>query len=608
MLLHLTTLSTDGRPDVRNGSIQTISRIFDNFGEQLSPNSWFLCMHSVLFELIGLNLHVQQDLRSPGSSSDVENLKGWNNTSKMILETTSGLFSSYASSIRQHQRYEELWEAFAGFQKGYLSCQSNALNTSVYASISDILSKFDSGELLGLAAVERMLTVWLKHFPVETTAADVSQTNQDAFLSYVRALKDIYRLLKPNVKPVTAKEILNNLKRAVAESDAAAYSADIEYATELQKQVMECLNVFSNDIAIIIPELIILLADLIVLPLNPAPTDGSKKRPTFVALSKLAMGLAQDTVPKHVSSKEMYTSGALHAILRSLAISIDQKNSWRSSSKPSTVWRPATTAAVIILKAVLPQLHQHSLDKNIIAPIWDGVVTITDRVAHTNVVGVPATVPLADHEDFDVQSLGSLRDAMTPLLGSPTVTDSARRIYVLSLFHSSLIHATEAGEIPDTDKSPLQGLFDVRLGRTYDPSPNPRSKMAYFCLSEMGSLVSSHDGSIERVKLAQAAAPYLILRAALTLKAYIADQPLRGRMPQPYSQRRELMFVLNLIKDLESEPKAIPDAPGVSSQHRKHLHRLYPLLTKAGRVCKNDEKVLQEIMSVMDVIGEEFGL
>ena len=76
----------------------------------------------------------------------------------------------------------------------------------------------------------------------------------------------------------------------------------------------------------------------------------------------------------------------------------------------------------------------------------------------------------------------------------------------------------------------------------------------------------------------------------------------------PEAQRQEVLFVLRELGKLESEPQAIPDAPGVRSRYRKHLHRLYPLLNKAARVARRDGDVFGEIMRLMDLVGEEFGL
>jgi hypothetical protein len=132
--------------------------------------------------------------------------------------------------------------------------------------------------------------------------------------------------------------------------------------------------------------------------------------------------------------------------------------------------------------------------------------------------------------------------------------------------------------------------------------------MSYVCFDELVSLVALHDGSDPRTKLAQAAAPYLILRAGLTLRAYIADQPLRGRCPQPLSQRREMLYILKALVKLRCEPVAIPDAPGVESERKKHLHRLYPLFAKAVRAAARDQEVLEWLGKALDEVGMEFGV
>lgn len=117
------------------------------------------------------------------------------------------------------------------------------------------------------------------------------------------------------------------------------------------------------------------------------------------------------------------------------------------------------------------------------------------------------------------------------------------------------------------------------------------------------------------VRLARTAAPYLILRCALTLRAFAADQPLRGRMPQPLSQRRELERVLMSLIALRSEPEAIGGGAGAGAGEgsrgvAKHLYGLYPLLVRAAMVNVNggDERVVKLVAGALEVVGRELGL
>lgn len=79
-------------------------------------------------------------------------------------------------------------------------------------------------------------------------------------------------------------------------------------------------------------------------------------------------------------------------------------------------------------------------------------------------------------------------------------------------------------------------------------------------------------------------------------------------MPQPLSQRRELLYVLKALVQLRCEPDAIPDAPGVESEGKKHLHRLYPLVARAVRAAARDQEVLEWLGRALDEVGMEFGV
>lgn len=79
-------------------------------------------------------------------------------------------------------------------------------------------------------------------------------------------------------------------------------------------------------------------------------------------------------------------------------------------------------------------------------------------------------------------------------------------------------------------------------------------------------------------------------------------------MPQPSSQRRELLYIIQKLLSLECEARAIPDAPGAISEHRKHLHRVLPLVSKAIKVAYRDEKVLGELSRMVALVSEEMGV
>jgi hypothetical protein len=594
--------------EVRNGAVQTILRIFDNYVDQLGPETWIFCLRVVLFRMIEANLNVQLSLRSSERTSNSESISSWTDTTRVILKAITSLFTAYMDIITSPADFGNAWSTILKFFELYYTCHSHSLGASIFTAITGVLCKIHDPEKIGVPALLQTASLWRKYFDHRGLWRDEGESAQEAFVTYAQAFKEIYRLSSDFIEADDVLAMMTNLEQSILLSEKIAYSSDVDYMTSLQTQVIECVTLVRSNIKGAPPFLIKLLSRLVALPFAKKSTDSNQKGPTFVALSKAAMTLLQSLAVKHISQEDVFTSGALDFALASLAKPIQEKYIWQLEGKAPATWQKATSTALAILEPALPQARNFSLSKDLTKAIWDQVINIGSGISAAAISSASPTTSFEKDETFDITSLTRFRDMITPSLGSPSIPDITRRTYTLTLFTNSLIHATEPGEIPPPGTGPLTDLYKIRYGRTSDPAPALRSRMAYFCLSELVALVALHDSSTECVKLAQAAAPYLILRATLPLKAFIADQPLRGRMPQPDSQRRELLFVLREMGKLECEPKAIPDVEGVSAPMKKHLIRLFPLLCRAVRVAGRDGEVLGELVGLVEGVGKEFGL
>lgn len=271
-------------------------------------------------------------------------------------------------------------------------------------------------------------------------------------------------------------------------------------------------------------------------------------------------------------------------------------------------------------------------------------------------------------KELMIPSLGS------ELISDRTRSTYAEGLFRTSIIHSpapseeEIVFGSDNGRIDGLQQA-LSALSKPRNGRTIDPVPTRRKEMSYVCLDELFDIVAAHDenaagpeivlqpptprfpvpggspptnldplkspvpdttGASQKanesktngasgesrhslyINLARTAAPYLILRCALTLRAFVADQPLRGRMPQPLSQRKELERVLRCLINLHSEPAALPVGPGrdVHQATARHLYGLYPLLVRAAMVNVNggDEKIVGLVAKALEVVGGELGL
>jgi hypothetical protein len=600
--------------DTRTGAIQTLLRIFDAYGHQLSPEAWSMCLQSVMFNLLSSIESQLEENNDSESSMSSKDKTGWNETTVVVLSGITNLLADYLDVLSSHPTFAKSWQTLLNHFNTLLDFKVLDINTAVFKALQKLLSRGNLEEKSQTnfdgPALDLAWGLWSQSLPVIQPDPSAKRfDNQNYLTAYVSAFPEIYRLIEADLNADRVRTIITLLREAIQQASAAAYSADIDYLTPLQTQVLEALRIIRTDIEGVPAALISQVAEFVALAFDrKEPSSSEGQRPTYVALSKAAMTLLEKLVVSHSSDLDIYTSGALSSSLTALAKPIVLKYSFPITTKSTYPWKQATTSALAILESILPILTKAGFKDEAIRSLWTSIVTIANGITNADSKDAPETVNIKDDEAFDITAFLKLRELITPALGSPTIPDKTRRMYTESLFHMSLIHAPQPQELPQVNQELLATLYQPRKGRTVDPAPSPRARMSYVCFDELISLVTVRDSSEARIKLAQAAAPYLILRAGLTLRAYIADQPLRGRMPQPLSQRRELLYILKALVKLRCEPEAIPAAPGVESEEKKHLHRLYPLLVKAVRAASRDQEVLEWVGKALDEVGMEFGV
>jgi hypothetical protein len=613
LLRRVSDMTIDSREEVRTGAIHTILRIFDNYGDEISSATWQLCLWTILLPMLRANAEIYDALvpstDGPYPDDLVPIIKGQIVTSKLMLEGTSKLIADYLPAIAQCSQFKRIWQRLMETLTAYLDCHLHDLNAAVYTSVTELLSSVPNPKAIGSDAVEQAAAIWTRHFP-ETRPHPMSSTNQEALESYIRSLKEIYRLTENDIKPEAISRIAENLELAVRRSKIPSFSSDVDSLTKLQREVLGCLSMLRTDLEGGPATICGLLARFIGLPCEAGKGELESTGLTFIAFSKASMEMIQPFVAKHADCDDIFED-ALLLLLTNLELPISLKYQWSKQGKTPFLWQKATSTLLVVLEHSIPRIFDVRLSQKQLHKYWEVIVQSGRGITRADVDAAPSSAPIFDDEDFDVSSLVKFNSLVIPALGSTSIPDTTRRKYTRGLFESSLIHVIEDGELPDLESEPLKDFYNVRFGRTYNPDPTLRGVMAYQAFDDLIALSALDDSTPARIKLSQAAAPYLILRAALPLKAYIADQPLRGKyMPQPQSERQELLFVLRRMTELVTEPKAIPEAEGVKSDGKRHLMRLYPLVVKvlevAGRTARPDEELIGAMRGLLDVVGEEF--
>ena len=553
--------------------------------------------------------HYKSTLDILSMSEKTELLRSeWNSTTVALISAIAHIFAQRFEVIRSEHDFARVWNDLLNCLNLFLDRDILSLSTSIFTGLTEILEEVDNVQDIGTPAVDRVWELWEKFNPVSTNDGSKAKSGtQDAMMAYLRCIPQIYRLMSSSKKCEHAGSVIHEIQSCVAQAEVPDYSSDIDRMTPVQKGVLENLKIIPLEDESIRNQLVDFVASLVTLPYEYAKTD-TGRGPTFLALSTAAITALQT----YVIRKEIPTSiTSFHIVtraLQALAVPIHLKYSWHTEENRQSSWKRATTAAVQLLEPCIPLLTLVQQEETQIGTFWDQVVKITDGVVAADCEYCENSTEILKDQEFDIEAASKILKTVTPALGNSCIPDGVRRHLAEVVFEKSLVHEPHPDDLAQPGQGLLEGLKYDHIGRTQDLPPTARFKMSYFLLDELFKLVAASDGSAERIRLAQAVAPYLVLRCGLTLKAYVYDQPLRGRMPQPWSQKREMFCVLKKMSDLEIEPKAMQDVPDMVSEHKKHLIKLYPLLTRALKAALRDEEMTKALGEVLELLEPDFGL
>ncbi|KAL4773049.1 hypothetical protein BDW60DRAFT_206801 [Aspergillus nidulans var. acristatus] len=623
LLLRIVDITTDSRSEVRNCAIHTLLRIFDAYGQQLSPQAWCLCLNRVLFRLLEqIEATSTNILIKGGRDSET---KAWIETTVLVIKGICDLITNYFETIAKDDRFDQSWELLLGHFQKLASRRLLAFSQAVFSSLSSILLRAQSPTGLSTQSLQSAWAVWSNGHPTDKKEMlDLDQPNQDAAISYLHSFQQIYRLYKDNLTKQDIGTILQHMKLIVRNSIIPKYSPDIDRPSVLQILVIDCVRMMCLEKDDSQGQIIQCLSEFTDYALTRWSPDDDSRKPTYVAFSKSAIDLLSWYVAEYGIKQDIFVEGSLSTALEHLAAPIIQRYEWPGKDKEPSIWRKATTALLNILRVAIPYVEKQygTASETEVSRFWKWVAEIVNGIVSARgyrTVPIPGPTLLSD-EAFDIDAFLALKSLIIPSIGAPVIHDDIRRNFACALLHSSFIYLPQRHDLPAKyrEDDSLEGIYHIRPGRTFEPPPSTRSKMAYAALDTLFELSSSpslslttDEETVKRTSIARSISPYLILRCAVSLKGYIADQPLRGLMPQPTPARRALLHLLRGMIELQSEPSAIPPPPMANGlpcnpSRKKHLEWIYPLVVQAVQVAGKERgagEVLQTLSEVLRVVG-----
>lgn len=629
LLSSLTELTVDSRLDVRNSALRVLLRVFEAHGQYLTSTAWQFCL-----EFIILKTFEEQTTRLL-VTTNVTEATSWEDSLIALNEGLGRLLGTFVLTIMDGGDPFHTWNKLFQIQARQLQEKPSArIFSSVCGLIVEVLEALKNGEMADSRLLDGPYRLWSRNHPTQVSRHlddpnEVSENDtskgkeaptQQAALAFIDAFVAIYTFKSPPAPFIDPSNAIDAIQEAIF-TCSHTYGGDFDQPSVEQAKALfvipKLYDAFKKDPSKFMRHLF-RFAEAFLGGIENS--DGhvifNVRRPSYMAFSASSISLIRTAIVQKSQADEILEKWAVIEALDCLTRIIKFKHVEVTKEQKPSIWQIATNAAVDIIEHVtsLTQLETQKATPG----FYDASIKVAKAVLFT--IKIPELAPddylARKPEDFDVQAFQRLHSALVPAMGESNVSETVRRNYATTVFVASLVHKPKRHDLPpatDLLETPLGSLYQIRHADVIEPRPAERLHVSYAALDALIGLIASpgarssrRQDTARRISIAKAAAPYIVLRAALPLKSFIADQPVGATLPIPPTITDELTYVLDKLASLESEDAAIPagsggdngTSSGANGKGKRHLRHLYPIFVEFL-------EVLRALPREMDVMGNE---
>ncbi|KAI5479516.1 endosomal peripheral membrane protein [Pseudohyphozyma bogoriensis] len=536
--------------------------------------------------------------------------KQWDDSKTLALKSMGNVFFEYLPKIVRTSRYEETWAAFVGhLKRSFVEDRPQAATASMQ-SLEKVLSvALDGAEVSRIASSwEVAWAAWdeighaivaLSHPPAGGNAKTFTQINLEA---YVKVALPIYTPPYITFDLTRIHRLLAILKAVLTYTRSPDFRPDVDSLTPLQASILEVVAAIKLEIpgaaSAVLSDLSEYLTLAFIAAFDSEGETSIKSRPrvtqrvSYIALTKEVMPHVLWLFQRYKEDASIYDQGAVERMLAAYALPLKLKHDCPAPSKfgsDQLLWK---TATVNFLKAVRDTVVAlQTLGPNLPTATFEGIWRhIVDGFRGALLADSNAS---AEHhsaeeqheeENFDLALLASIEQDVVPYIGNALVPDelikrlgkclqTASRLYELDLPNASSSlndNLSSADSIMEADvghESTKETRFDSdfdrqatgeMFGTTAEVVEVGRERFGYWCFDLLFLLCSDVppsdeeeledvESGPERRRIATLCLPFLLNRCSAVIKTYVADAPLRGKMPFPRIRQEELIFVLQKL-------------------------------------------------------------
>ncbi|ANB13909.1 Mon2p [Sugiyamaella lignohabitans] len=576
-LLRLAITVGDTRAQVRNGSIQILFRILDSNGSTLPVGVWKTVQTIVT--------PVVMKVRPP-ATNDKDVIASWTETISLILNGFSSLYSSFIGQFVKQDDFSLLWKTLINYLQALIDTDASHLSLPVYTALNSVLVNFSKNQNISIPAesIEEAWEFWTsQHIPESPVDTKLTQEALTVFVQIHQPLQALSSQKDCSYEKIA--KTIKILEQCTSFAHIPHLYSDRDHMSPLQTKSLErieSIDISDVKVASLILEI---LSGFVLLAFSTSETksqDPSSKRPTYISLAAESLQLLKTkfSIVLRADYDELCNNQTIEKIFSSLLVLMEKKFDCpllaeKKGNKPKQMWQTGTEIFLYILEALLDSNFDIQLSQEHITAIWDVVLKCGLAIITNKSTSSLQYEP--EYEKFDHSSY--IKFISLVERGSTTSDDFWSRL-LRGIFESSAIYYRgkinkEYYRIGDPDVSVLRLVRDPFYGSTERPILKSRVNLSHLCLRELFRL--SYKPPKNTALVVQQSSKFLNWRVAITLHQYVADQPLRGRMPMPNVTRDELVKLLNLVYEYHDD---------------KSLSQQFELVCKCISVSNKDKEIL----------------
>lgn len=563
LLAKLSNLSSEARPRVREGAIQTLLQIIDAYGKQFP--SWNLVYDIVLPDLFNLE-----------SFREIDSKKMQADAIESLTLVLTGLVSIYTKFMMNFEDevdpalLEKFWARIAGYLQSMFGLNWKDLNLKIFQSYRDLATSLSAKDVVPLAISRLMFDFWVN---VSVDYDFINPEYQDTLAVYNESFRPVYHFFKEAFTLEDASRVLSILNKCGRYPVLKNGQTDNTKPTLLQKAVLANLRLIDKpgENEEILSGVIQQLGTITAYPYEvrarieaklKSKFEGKLKIPTFIAVSEMALDLLAEKLNQLVHVDILLQDKNFIKIASYLLYAVRDKAVGIANVEKEPLWVRCNGIIAYLIARLVNESPEAIKTAEVLQQIVECILATFDNVAEAD-------------EEYNLRQYQALTKTFLPILFSLDLDhDALVEQFIFRVYKHSYLYA-----LNDIERDLIGPLIDIpsatanlrafellanfdfgaSFGSTAGVQKYPNEALRIRCVEELFQFTLSGN------RCAIIALEYLCARCAFSIRRFVADERLLAKKPLPKIQQDEMVLLLYGVRTVQ---------PMWSPVHQQHFQRL----------------------------------